>query len=299
MKNSEPYFKPPVRYALWGLCILVIVGLLGFRAHLLHAQQAEPAKQTQTAAKKLPAKATASDAQIQSQLMGGWQKIIAQTDLPVSIAVYSKQYGLTVAYNSQPKVAHTTASIVKVAMLTQLLHTHRQAGATLTNSEVGNAEQAIQNSDNAAATNLYRAIGSGRGLTSLFTNLKMTQSHAYASGWVATTTTASDQLRLLNQIFYAGDYLSTKSQAYIQDLMSKVEPDQQWGISAGAKQYQLKNGWRLNGDNTWIVNSIGHLGSGDKSCTIAILTDHNQSLKSGQQFVAKLAKVTGETLMLQ
>ena len=60
----------------------------------------------------------------------------------------------------------------------------------------------------------------------------------------------------------------------------------------------MKNGWRLNADNTWIVNSIGHLGSGDQSCTIAVLTDDSSSLKAGEQLVEKLAKASGSVLGL-
>ena len=305
MSKPTRYFKPAVSYALWGLCGLAIIGLLGLRAHLVKPTPVVAPKaavvQTKAAAKPAakPEAKPVAKADLSAKLKQDWQKVLADSEVPVSIAVYAKQSDTTVAYNNPPKTPHTTASIVKVAMLTELLHKHRESGAKLTSAEVGNAELAIQNSDNGAATRLYHAINSAQGLASLFANLKMSDSQASAGGWVRTTTTASDQLKLLNQIFYPNDYLTTKSQAYIQDLMGKVEPDQQWGVSAGAKTYQLKNGWRLNGDDTWIVNSIGHLGTGANSCTIAILTDRNRSLEAGQQLVEKLAKVTGQDLNLR
>lgn len=237
-------------------------------------------------------------AQISTKLKKRWSTILADVDTPVSIAVYSKQYHTTITLNNQPSATHTTASIVKVGFLTQLLHQAQASNTTLTTTQADEATRAIENSDNDAATALYDDIGASSGVTTLFTNLKMTGSAAGVNGWAATTTTATDQLTLLNQIFYSGDYLSTKSKAYIKNLMANVESDQQWGVSAGAKACQLKNGWRLNNDNTWIVNSIGHLGTGDQSCTIAVLTDDNQSLESGEKLVEKLAKASGDVLEL-
>lgn len=241
---------------------------------------------------------TPTATQISAQLKKRWSSILAQVDTPVSIAVYSKKYETTITLNNQTSAVHTTASIAKVGFLTQLLHQAQADNTTLTTTQADEATRAIENSDNDAATALYDDIGASSGVTTLFTNLKMTGSAAGTSGWAATTTTASDQLTLLNQIFYTGDYLSTKSKAYIKNLMANVESDQQWGVSTGAKTFQLKNGWRLNADNTWIVNSIGHLGSGDQSCTIAVLTDDSSSLKAGEQLVEKLAKASGSVLGL-
>lgn len=236
--------------------------------------------------------------QISTKLKKRWSSILADVDTPISIAVYSKQYNTTITLNNQPSATHTTASIVKVGFLTQLLHQAQASNTTLTTTQADEATRAIENSDNDAATALYDDIGASSGVSTLFTNLKMTGSAAGTNGWAATTTTATDQLTLLNQIFYSGNYLSSKSKAYIKNLMANVESDQQWGVSAGAKAFQLKNGWRLNSDNTWIVNSIGHLGTGDQSCTIAVLTDDNTSFENGEKLVEKLAKASGDVLGL-
>lgn len=281
--------------------IVVIVAGVSFGAMQLKPQS--PSTHTKTTNNQVSSNAASSSqtltaASSKTQLIKRWHNILASVKTPVSIAVYSKQFNTTITLNNQPNALHTTASIAKVGFLTQLLHQAQASGTTLTTTQAGNATRAIENSDNDAATALYDDIGASSGVSTLFTNLNMTDSAAGTSGWAATTTTASDQLILLNQIFYSGDYLTTKSKAYIKNLMSNVESDQQWGISAGAKRFQLKNGWRLNADNAWIVNSIGHLGTGNQSVTIAVLTDDNASLTSGEQLVEKLAKATGETLQL-
>lgn len=67
----------------------------------------------------------------------------------------------------------------------------------------------------------------------------MTNTHA-ESAWGMTTTTPSDQIKLLNNIFFSSNKLTESEQNYIQSLMKNVESDQQWGISAGSSNYALK-----------------------------------------------------------
>ncbi|MCI1986665.1 MAG: hypothetical protein LKJ69_07520 [Lactobacillus sp.] len=298
MAKPRRHLKKSVKRTLWGI-LVVLFALVAVHHYRARPQVADSKPATHTVATTTKAAPAPSKAAVQKALTAKWQAILAaHPDTPISVAVYSPQSGALVALNNHKTTPHTTASIVKVAMLVQLLHVHHAAGETLTATEHSYAEAAIQNSDNAAATGLYRAIGDSQGLTTLFANLKMTNSVANANGWVLTTTTASDQLRLLNQIFYAKDYLSSASRAYLKTEMGQIEADQQWGVSAGSTTFQLKNGWRQNGDNTWIVNSIGHLGTGKRSCTIAVLTDDNTSLKQGIRLVEQFARAAGTTLAL-
>ena len=182
-----------MKRALWLITILLLVGLLYWRTQLLRA--AQPAdiapKATQSATNAKPTE-TLVKAKLKQQCT---KQLAKNSDLPISIAVYSKQYGFTLAMNNHKTKAHTTASIVKVAMLTQLLHQHAQNHDTLSGTERAAAVGAIEHSNNVDATTLYHAIGQGPGLTTLFSNLNLSQSRAYASGWVSTTTTASDQLK--------------------------------------------------------------------------------------------------------
>ncbi|KRK40414.1 hypothetical protein [Loigolactobacillus bifermentans] len=315
MKPPRRRLKKSVKRTLWGiLCVIIVIMFVHHhnaqkttttRSTAAQASQTTPKKapsaQKTTPTVKTTATPTAAEkAAVRQQLTKKWQAILDQqtTKRPVSIAVYSKKYNETITLNSSKSSPHITASIIKVAMITQLLHQHKANHAKLSTAEISYAEGAIENSNNTDATALYHAIGRYGGLNSLFTSLNMTSSQAGSSGWASATTTATDQVKLLNQIFYNGTYLSTKSQTYVQGLMRHVESDQNWGISAGSKAYQLKNGWRLTGNNTWVVNSIGHLGSGTNSCTIAILTNNNTTLKRGISYVEQFAKATGDTLDL-
>ncbi|MGN1284400.1 MAG: penicillin-binding protein, partial [Candidatus Limosilactobacillus intestinavium] len=117
--------------------------------------------------------------------------------------------------------------------------------------------------------------------------------------WGMTTTTPADQIKLLNNIFFSSTKLSDSSRNYIQHLMSNVESDQQWGISAGSNNFALKNGWldQDDGSGKWIINSIGRVnGSQDNDYTIAVYTDNNSSMNSGEKLVEKLARSTKNIL---
>lgn len=135
------------------------------------------------------------------------------------------------------------------------------------------------------------------GLQETFDKLGMTDSKAHEE-WGLSTTTPSDQLKLLNAIFYSSNLLSTSQQSYVRNLMQNVESDQQWGISAGSTNFYLKNGW-LDEDDGWIINSIGYIpgnnGASD-SYTIAVYTDDNSSMQNGENTIEKLAKSTSKIL---
>ena len=104
-----------------------------------------------------------------------------------------------------------------------------------------------------------------------------------------------------NVLLIRDQELAKKYEEYIQRLMSQVESDQRWGVSAAASPgaaSMVKNGWLpdpLTG--RWHVNSIGafrSLGayrSRDISYQIAILTDGNRSESYGIGTIQAAARV--------
>lgn len=111
--------------------------------------------------------------------------------------------------------------------------------------------------------------------------------------WGLTTTTPADQIKLLNNIFYQSDLLDSQERATIRNLMDNVEADQAWGISAGSDNFAIKNGWLSYDSDDWIVNSIGYIKNNNgTSYTIAVYTDKNNSMVTGQQTIEQLARTT-------
>jgi beta-lactamase class A len=264
-----------------------------------------PAKPEVTLVKKQQPKKTKTKTKSKAntptkKLEKQWQKTLADVDNDVSIAVYSKKNDQIYAYTNAPDTkTYPSASIIKATFLAKLLHEHSEKKTYLTSTEQLANPKMIENSDNSAANTIYSRIGSAKGLGNAFQDLDMTDSVALASGWALTPTTPKDQLKLLNTIFYPSDYLTDNSKKYMKSLMSHVASNQQWGISAGSKYFQIKNGWKQQSDSHWIVNSIGHLGKGDDSCTIAVMSTENPTLEKGEKLVEQLASETGEVLKIR
>ncbi|WP_461219561.1 serine hydrolase [Lapidilactobacillus salsurivasis] len=255
------------------------------------AQAKETAEQAST-------KATGTAATITEELTAKWQATLADQDSRVDIAVYLPTTKQTIHLtNDQSQGTFATASIVKVSILAQVLHELAQKGATLSSTQQNQAVAMIENSSNDAATYfLLNVLGSYSALNRIFADLSMTSSQVNQTAWGITQTTATDQLKLLNAIFYEGTYLTSASQAYLQKLMGQVSEEQDWGVSSGSASWQLKNGWLTDEGNT-MINSIGHVTTDSGfDYTIAILTDQNVSEASGEALVSQLAAVTSEVL---
>ncbi|MFF9087554.1 serine hydrolase [Streptomyces sp. NPDC014991] len=195
--------------------------------------------------------------------------------------------------------AYDTASIVKVDILAAVLLQAQDAGRHLTARERALAEPMIRHSDNTAAGTLWRQIGRASGLAVANRRLGLTATTGGPGArWGLTRTTAGDQIRLLRDVFDAGgpapSALDATSRAYVRTLMSRVVPEQSWGVSAaGAKNTGriLKNGWlQRSTTGRWDVNSVGEVTVGGHRCLVAVLTDGSVSMSAGVSLVERTAR---------
>jgi len=114
-----------------------------------------------------------------------------------AVATLDLDTGVTATYGADTTIA--TASIVKVDILAALL---LQADGELTQGQEATAKRMIQNSDNGAATKLWKQIGGAKGLATANKTLGLTSTTPGTKArWGLTTTTVADQLRLLSVIF--------------------------------------------------------------------------------------------------
>lgn len=223
-----------------------------------------------------------------SPLIERWKSIINQYHTPIAIGI-QKQDGEYFTYTNAPGTRFKTASSVKVAILTQLLHV---TGGNLNGYQQALARQMIRDSDNTATDTLSNDyLGGDNGCRPLYAALGMNET-TVDNHWASTLTTPRDQLLLLNQIFINPHptYISNQSQNYIKSLMSSVSGDQSWGISAGSNTYYVKNGWR--NDYTWHVSSIGYIPNGNNSYTIAVYTTNDPNMNYGVNIIEQLARAT-------
>lgn len=204
-----------------------------------------------------------------------------------------------------------SASVIKVATVAALLWQSEVQGFELTEDEGYLAEAAITVSDNDAQQVLWEIVGGAEAMQQFFTAAGMANTiPSFADeDWGLTAITASDQLRLVRHLVDA-TLLTREHSDYLLDLMRRVDPEQAWGISAGAPEgaeIAIKNGWLddpvvmendLPDDQllpedwpevTWTNNSIGHVRAPGASYSMVILTQENRSDELGRAAINQLA----------
>ncbi|MGY0057058.1 serine hydrolase [Streptomyces sp. LZ34] len=248
------------------------------------------------------ASAPPSAAALTAALTDALNAVSDGTDAQFSAAVLDTGSAASAVYGGD---AYDTASIVKVDILAALLLQAQDAGRRLTAQERSYATVMIQQSDNDAATALWQEIGGAAGLDAANQRLGLTETHGGRSGeWGLTQTTAADQLRLLREVFAAGEpgheaVLSEPSRAYVQQLMGQIAADQAWGVSAAADdgtRTRLKNGWMpRSATGLWVINSIGRVRAGGRTYLVAVVSKGHQDKDSGVALVETAARAAVAT----
>ncbi|MGA5300310.1 transglycosylase domain-containing protein [Nucisporomicrobium flavum] len=188
------------------------------------------------------------------------------------------------------------ASVIKVELLAALLLKAQGANRGLTGAEKSRVAKMIKASDNDAAKKVYQAIGGPGALRDACERLGLHDTEP-ASSFGLTRTTAKDQTRMVGALIDVDSPLTAKSQKAILSLMSSVNADQTWGVSAAqlaGERTALKNGWlaRSTEDNRWIINSTGRI-TGDKTdVSVSVMSHGHQGQKSGIEVVEHVAALT-------
>ncbi len=218
---------------------------------------------------------------------------------PFSVAVLDHRTGRLYAYRGDRR--YEAASVVKADLLAALLLKAQDDERRLSADELSLARRMIRTSDNDAATALYDRVGRIRGLTAVNRRLGLRATSVDRS-WGLTTTTAVDQARLVGQLAATvRGPIHDEYRDLARELMAGVAGDQNWGISAAARDGEtvaLKNGWlpRPAEDNRWIVNSVGRITGADVDVSIAVLSHRHASMQVGVRRVERIARMTREHL---
>jgi beta-lactamase class A len=221
-----------------------------------------------------------------------------------AVDVVDRTTGVSVAVNQDR--TFQTASIVKFDILATRLLQLQKAGETMTSGQKSLAHAMITQSDNNAATALYSQDHSASGVASANKSFGLTDTQPGANGaWGKTHTTAGDQAKLLTAVFSPDGPLNSANQAYMLSLMSKVEPDQAWGITAAKTSdstgVYVKNGWvqmtaygNEEGDN-----SIGRIVEPGHDWSIATMSNYNRDDAAGHVILENLAKIAVDGLRIE
>ncbi|MFC3987569.1 transglycosylase domain-containing protein [Actinoplanes siamensis] len=199
-------------------------------------------------------------------------------------------------YDYHGSRAFEAASVVKVELLAALLLRAQDEGRRLSRVEQKRARKMIVASDNDAASEVYAAIGGVPGLRRALKKLGLGDTDP-AANFGLTRTTAEDQTRMVGALTSPDSPLDKNSRQVVLNLMSSVNADQTWGISAasfGGEQTALKNGWlaRSTENNRWIINSTGRISSDKVDVALSVLSHGHAGQPEGIKAVEQIAALT-------
>ena len=211
----------------------------------------------------------------------------------LAVGVAGPGAGVTASYH--PRQAFHTASIVKADILAALLLQLQNQHAPVSQEEQELAIPMIEESDNGAAAGLWNIIGAAPGLAAGDRVLRLRHTVPGQDGyWGLTSTTVTDQLRLLSDLTSRRSPLTGASRRYELGLMRNVEPGENWGVTAAASrqtQPAVKNGWLPDGPlGLWVINSIGVVSHHGQRLLIAVLSSGQPSEQAGIQQVQAAAR---------
>lgn len=210
----------------------------------------------------------------------------------LNLALHAPAQHVTVQVGSSTPVRG--ASILKLLILQA-----RLARGPLTGADMDTARAMITRSDNDAATTLWRQAGKTPALTATAQRLGMTRTTTIATlyqPWDGWQTTAADQLRLLDALVSIG----RRSPSTTLELMTKVNPDQAWGVGQAAEPGQpvaVKNGWLPLTSANWVLNSDGCIAPTSPSpVCISITSSGSPSMAYGINTVTEAARAAVKAL---
>jgi beta-lactamase class A len=194
---------------------------------------------------------------------------------------------------------YDSASVIKASIVAALLAKRRTQGRALSSTEQSWARRAITQSDNAAASALWRDVGGAAGMRRFFDRAGMTHTVPGSGGyWGLTQVTAGDQLILLRYVTRKG-MLSRSGRHYLQNLMASVISSQRWGVPVGAPSRARvgnKNGWLPRASRAWRVHSIGWVQLHTTTYDVVLLSDSDSSFTSGVRRLDSVARAAHSAL---
>jgi Beta-lactamase enzyme family len=239
--------------------------------------------------------ASAAHPRLAARMARGITSALRGRRLAVGLAVEDAALDLNCQLNQG--IHFDAASAIKVTIISALL---LKVGrfSRLTSDQRSLAWAMITRSDNDAATALWDEVGLAG--MQRFLNVAHMSHTRLNDAWGLTELTAQDELTLLRLLTSPGKVLILPLRRYVLWLMSKVIPDQRWGVPAGAPAdvtVHVKNGWLpYPTSSDWHVNSLGAFTGSHIDYQSVVLTANNPSFAAGIDAIEAAARVINRDL---
>jgi beta-lactamase class A len=219
----------------------------------------------------------------------------------IAVGIVDETSGKQASYHSGMRFH--SASVENADMLATLLLQYQREGMSLSPYAAMLATNMMEYSDNNAANGIWDLEGGQAGLQAANRALGLRQTRLGAGGyWGLTSTTVTDQLRLLADLSGASSPLHAAARRYALGLMSNAMSGQRWGACAAmpsaasrGRGCAIRDGW-VPDPMRWVVNSIGVVRLHGQELLIAVLSKDNRSQSSGMRLVKAAAAVAARLI---
>ncbi|MDN3240323.1 serine hydrolase [Glycomyces tritici] len=241
-----------------------------------------------------------TDAELSAELATKVKAYLGTTGTATYASVAVSRGNRRAVYNKSR--VHDTASVVKMEILLMLLEKYGTVSAIPAEKKDW-ARLMITQSHNDSTTKLYNFLGGCDALAAAHVRYGLTSTRASSDcRWGLTTTTVTDQLKVVDNLLYTGRLTAEKAD-YARSLMGSVIDSQDWGVSGAANSSDtvwLKNGWdtRTSLGGLWVVHSVGVINIPNKRpVKMSIMTSKAPSQSKGVAIVEQIAKIARPVIM--
>jgi hypothetical protein len=216
----------------------------------------------------------------------------------LSVGVIDASTGATAWYHAGRR--YDTAGIVKMDILAALLYLDQRAGKPVTRTDRSLAAEMIRDSSDTAAARLWQAIGGDGGMAVANKALRLRHTTWGPAGpWDLTSSTAADQLQLLEDMIATNSALHPGARGLAMRLLADGVAGKRWGVAAAASPataYAVTDGSRPD-PRLWLADSIGVIGRNGHQLLIAVLSEGNRTQAVGTRVVRAAAMAAASVIM--
>jgi beta-lactamase class A len=239
--------------------------------------------------------------------MTGWASLdVLDPELLTFLAPFGSHVGVSIFdvshqrhYTYQEHQQFIAASAMKVPIMLAFLDMLEQQGREPGDAELALLTVMIENSDNDAASTLYYNEMNGSASVTQFLQRQSIEGLApSANAWgysLITPQAMADLLTLLQQ----GKILNQSHRALALSLMEQVEQDQRVGVGDTAPAgttVAMKNGWVVDPDGLWAMNSSGIVMGSKETYILTIYTEGLSSLAEEQAIAQHIGRTVASLL---
>ncbi len=213
---------------------------------------------------------------------------LAARDGRFAVGVIDSTSGARAVYGGLTRFPAT--GVIRVGILAALLLRHQHPAAPLGRAARGLAARMIERGDARATARLWRQIGGSRGLRAADRRLWLRQTRPGPGGrWRLSTTTVTDQLRLMSDLTSGRSPLTSGSRRLALGLLQQARSPGAWNAAArpagGGAPWAAANGGRRT-RHGWAFGSVGVVRRSGHLMELAVLSDRQPSRRAGLELAA-------------